>query len=157
MLFVYDSARSQQNSVKGWALKAKAGFDSQTISKGQFHDDVPGLNHLIGHATYSPDWQMVSDPHLASRGFADAALSIRATLRLEKVTKIRHGVNGVIIKTVHGDAKFDYLVVSIGLGACSFAKKLGDTLLAFAPPRDKYFTTLNEVTSTLFPLLNRVG
>ena len=205
VLFIYDSAKSQQKSNESWELKAKAGFDSEIISTKQLHHDVPGLNSSIGHSTYCPSWQMVVDPHRATCGFANAALALGATVSQESISHVDYGERYVAVNTIDGYSQFEYLVVCAGIETRSFANKLGDYVPiipergynltfpdaeidpsislvfadrgivathmkgglriggwaeyapAYAPPRDKYFTMLAEISSMLFPRLNRAG
>lgn len=85
-LQLYEGARQFRDSLPGWDLRAQNGIRFEHLEGGAIADIQPGIAPRFTHATWTPDWNSVTEPKaytlaLAQRFTERGGEILRATAR----------------------------------------------------------------------------
>lgn len=135
-LQLYDSARGFRDSLPGWALRAENGIRFDHLEgAGAIAEIQPGIAARFTHATWTPDWNSVTDPRAYTLALADRFVAAGGTLT-------RANATALTAAGVETDA--GALSGRVVLAAGAFSHRLARTLGARIPLETErgYNTTL---------------
>jgi D-amino-acid dehydrogenase len=135
-LQLYDSARGFRDSLPGWALRAENGIRFNHLEGvGAIAEIQPGIAPRFTHATWTPDWNSVTDPRAYTLALADRFVAAGGTL-------LRANATALTAAGVETDA--GALSGRVVLAAGAFSHRLAQTLGARIPLETErgYNTTL---------------
>jgi D-amino-acid dehydrogenase len=142
-LDLYDSEASLNAASDDWQAKRKAGFEFQTVGRGEIDSLQPGLAPQFRHGIFTPSGLQVSDPLEFTQALFGNAMSRGASLRIGEVIRIEPTNDGARVILADG-AVFDAKTVVLAGGAWS--KKIVTGLGDHAPLETErgYNTTLPQ-------------
>ncbi|MGY6547660.1 MAG: NAD(P)/FAD-dependent oxidoreductase [Roseinatronobacter sp.] len=88
-LQLYEGARAFRDSLPGWALRAENGIRFEHLEGAAIADIQPGLAARFTHATWTPDWNSVTDPRAYTLALADRFTAAGGEIRRAQATGLR--------------------------------------------------------------------